>query len=151
MIKMLITNKRMRNVFIALLSMGGVFAQDANTVSNQELEQFAGALMKIQEVTRETQEEMIAAVEKKGLEVQRFNEMMQANQDPDKEVEGSEDEIKKFESATSELDSIQIASQRDMEAGIVEEGLTVERYRAIAALVQNDASLQQKLTEYMKE
>ena len=151
MIRMRRTSTRMLNVFIALLSLAWLSAQDANTVSTQELEQFAGALGKIQEVTQETQQEMVAAVENEGLGIQRFNEMMEATQDPNKEVEGSEDEIKKFESATTELDKIQKESQRHMEAGIIEEGLTVERYRAIAALVQEDAGLQQKLKEYLQQ
>jgi hypothetical protein len=75
---------------------------------------------------------------------------MQAAQDPAQETEGSEEEIKKFEAAIQVLDKIQAESQQDMQDKIAEEGLSVDRYQAIAALVQNDTQLQQKVQQFME-
>ena len=94
---------------------------------------------------------MIQAVEEEGIEVQRFNEIMNARQDPNQEVDASEDELKKFASANREIEDIQNRAQREMMEKIAESGLTVDRYQKIMVAVRNDPALQQKLQSSMQE
>lgn len=145
------TQKKLTVLFLSLIGATWMYAQDGQTVSDQELEKFASAFQQIQLVTQEAQQEMVAAVEQEGLAVQRFSELMQAAQDPNQETEGSDEEIKKFEAAIQVLDKIQAESQQDMQDKIVDEGLSVDRYQAIAALVQNDTQLQQKVQQFMEK
>lgn len=145
------TQKKLTVLFLSLIGATGIYAQDGQAVPDQELEKFASAFQQIQLITQEAQQEMVAAVEQEGLAVQRFSELMQATQDPDQETEGSDEEIKKFEAAMQVLDKIQADSQQNMQDKIVEEGLSIDRYQAIAALVQNDTQLQQKVQQFMEK
>ena len=138
-------------LFTLIIGMGA-FAQteQKEEISDQELKQFASALQQIQVINQQAQQAMVKAVEEKGLEVQRYNEIQQAQQDPNQEAEVTEKELKQYETATQELEEIQVQIQQQMQAKIVEEGLTVNRYQEIAAVIQNDPELHQKLQEYLQ-
>jgi len=121
----------------------GVFAQQASEeVTDKELKQFASAFQQVQRVDQNAQQIMIKAVQDEGLEVQRFNEIQQAQQ--------ANQEIKKYESASTELKKIQVQAQQEMQEKITEEGLTVPRYQEIATSIQASPELQEKLQEYLK-
>jgi hypothetical protein len=94
---------------------------------------------------------MVQIVEDEGIEVQRFNEIMNAQQDPNQEVDASEDELIKFASANREIEEIQTRAQREMMEKIAESGLSVDRYQEIMVAVRNDSALQQKLQSSMQE
>jgi ubiquinone biosynthesis protein UbiJ len=128
----------------------GVFAQQASEeVTDKELKQFASAFQQVQRVDQNAQQIMIKAVQDEGLEVQRFNEIQQAQQ-ANQEVDASNEEIKKYESASTELKKIQVQAQQEMQEKITEEGLTVPRYQEIATSIQASPELQEKLQEYLK-
>ena len=139
-------------LLFTLISGMGAFAQteQKEEISDQELKQFASALQQIQVINQQAQQAMVKAVEEKGLEVERYNEIQQAQQDLNQEAEATEKELKQYETATQELEKIQVQIQQQMQAKIVEEGLTVNRYQEIAAVIQNDPELHQKLQEYLQ-
>jgi hypothetical protein len=156
---MLLSKKLYGLFFILLMSASVVFAQvpqqmpqqQTTEVSDDEIEQFALAFVEVQNIEQKVQPEMIQAVEEEGIEVQRFNEIMNAQQDPNQEVDASEDELKKFASANREIEDIQNRAQREMMGKITKSGLTVERYQEIMTAVRNDPALQQKLQSSMQE
>jgi hypothetical protein len=76
---------------------------------------------------------------------------MNAQQDPNQEVDASEDELKKFAAANREIEEIQNRAQREMLGKIDEAGLTVERYQEIMNALQNDPKLQQKLQQIVQQ
>jgi hypothetical protein len=125
--------------------------QQPAEVSDAEIGQFANAFKKIQSIDQQVQGKMISVIQEKGIEVQRFNEIRNAQQDPDKEVDADEDEIKKFESANQEIEKIQNIAQQDMQKQITDAGLTVNRYQEIMIAVKNDPVLQEKLQKFMEE
>ena len=61
-------------------------------VSDAELSKFAKAYQGLRMMNQEVNQKMMKTVQDGGLEVQRFNEIHQASQDPNKEVEASEEE-----------------------------------------------------------
>ncbi|MFW5656535.1 MAG: DUF4168 domain-containing protein [Bacteroidota bacterium] len=129
----------------------GVFAQPMEEVTDQELKQFASAFLEVQNVDQQAQQNMIDAVEKEGLEVQRYNEIQQAQQNPEQEAgTANDEEIKKYESASKEIEKIQGQTQQKMQEKITDEGLTVPRYQEIAAAVQASPELQQKLQQFLE-
>ena len=150
---MLLSKKLYGLLIVFLMGASVVFAQvpqqmpeqQTTDVSDDEIEQFALAFVEIQNIEQKVQPEMVQAVEKEGIEVQRFNEIMNAQEDPNQEVDASEDELKKFASANREIEDIQMRAQREMMGKITETGLTVERYREIMTALRNDPELQQKL------
>jgi hypothetical protein len=156
---MLLTKKLAGLFFIFLMGIGTVLAQvpqqlpqqQKNEVSDGEIEQFALAFVEIQNIEQKLQPEMVQAVEEEGIEVQRFNEIMNAQQDPNQEVDASEDELKKFAAANREIEDIQNRAQREMLGKIDEAGLTVERYQEIMNALQNDPELQQKLQQIVQQ
>jgi len=112
-------------------------------VSDKELQQFVSVAQHIQVINQQAQQEMIASVQQGGLDVERFSELQQAQQNPNQEAEATDMELKQFETATQELEKIQVQTQQQMQEKIIEEGLTVNRYQEIAAVIQNDPELQQ--------
>lgn len=125
--------------------------QQTSDVSDEEVEQFANSFQKVQQVNQQSQQKMVGAVEEEGLDVQRFNEIQQAQQDPNQDAAASEKEMETFDAAMRQLQVIQNQAQQEMQEKIIEEGLTIERYQEIISMVQSDVSLQQRLQEQMEE
>ncbi|MCA1746251.1 MAG: DUF4168 domain-containing protein, partial [Bacteroidales bacterium] len=116
--------------------------QQTSEVSNEEVKQFASSLQKAQQVNQESQQKMVGAIENEGLDVQRFNEIQQAQQDPNQDAGVSEKEMATYEAAMRQLQVIQNEAQQEMQEKIIEEGLTIERYQEIMSMVQSDVNLQ---------
>lgn len=91
------------------------------------------------------------AVQEAVLEVQRFSEIMEAQQDPNQEMDASEEEIAMLAAASQALQKIQQKAQQDIKKVISDNGFTVQRYQAIMMALRNDADLQQRLREQMEE
>ncbi|MFO7851579.1 MAG: DUF4168 domain-containing protein [Bacteroidota bacterium] len=127
------------------------FAQTEDKVSDKELEQFASAVKEIQEINQKTQMAMIGAVEDEELSVDRFNEIFAATQDPNQEVNASEEEMKKFNKANDEIVKLQNESQKQSEEEILKQDLTLNRYQEITMIIQNDEDLMGKLQKIMEE
>ncbi|MFW6224711.1 MAG: DUF4168 domain-containing protein [Bacteroidota bacterium] len=137
-------------VFFIISSMG-VYAQAEEVVTDQELKQFASAFQQVQKIDQQSQQNMIKAVEKEGLDVQRFNEIQQAQQTPKQESDVSDEEIKKYETVSKKIEIIQEQAQQKMQQVIKEEGLTLPRYQEISEAIKNNSDLQNKLQEYLQD
>jgi hypothetical protein len=140
-------------VLFVMISGIGTFAQtnEGQDISDQELKQFASAFQQIQVVNQEAQQEMAKAVEEEGLEIQRYVEIQQAEQDSSQETTVTDDEMKKYERASTKIEEIHVEAQQNMVEKITDEGLSIDRYQEIATAVQHDPVLQQKLQEYMQQ
>jgi hypothetical protein len=138
-------------LLVILVSVTGVFAQleKPEVVSDEELKQFASAVIEIQSINLQAQEKMINTVQDEGLEVQRFNEIQLALEDPGQDHAITEEELKDFESISEKLDRIQAEAEQEMIDKIKEEGLTENRYQEIAVEVQNDTILLEKLQAFL--
>ncbi len=135
---------------VTVMAVGVVIAQDAPKVSTDDLGKFAAAFQQVQAVNQSSQNEMVKVVEENGLTVQRYNELQQAQQAPDKKVEATEEELASFGSAVENLQTIQVKVQQKMEQKITETGLSVDRYQEIAMALQSDPELQQRFQEQMQ-
>jgi len=124
--------------------------QETIEVSDAELTQFAEVFQKMRMMNQEAQKEMMATVQNEDFELERFNEIHQAQMDPKKEVETSAEEDKKYKAVVSELEKMQPEFQKKMQAVITESDLSMERYQQLAMALRSDAELQQRLQEIMK-
>jgi len=153
---MLILKKTSNLLFLFFFVITGIYAQfpqqqaQPTEVSDGELEHFADALSTIKIIEQQVQNKMVSAVQKSGIEIQRFNEIFEASQNPDKEVDASDEEYEQFNKAKEAIGEIQGEAQKDMQKVIKDNELTVNRYRQIMMAVQNDSELQQKLQEEME-
>ncbi len=150
---MSIAKKITSTIAMTLVSGAMLFAQTEEkkeTVSNEELKQFATAFQQVQVVNQTAQKEMVETVESKGLTVEEYNELSQAVQNPDQKVDASEEKLVTFEQTSKGINEIQVAAQEKMQKEIVNSGLTIERYQEIAAKLQTDPELQQKIQKYIQ-
>ena len=140
---------------IAMMFIGGamLFAQTGEkqeSVTNEELKQFATAFQQVQVVNQSAQKEMVDVVESKGLTVEEYNALSQAVQNPDQATDASKEKMEAFEQTSQGISEIQVVAQEKMQEEILNTGLTIERYQEIAAKLQTDQELQQKIQEYMQ-
>lgn len=121
----------------------------ATDISDEDLQKFVSALQQMQMLNQSAQQEMIGAVEATGLEVERFSQIRQAQQDPSKEPDASEEELSQFQSAVTELEKIQNNINQQMEQQIEAQGLSQARYDEIGNAIQNSPELQARLQQMM--
>ncbi len=124
---------------------------DPASVTDTEMEQFAGVFVELQTMNQQIQQEMMTAVQEEGIEVQRFNEIMNAQQDPNKEVDATQEELELFAAAGQAIQKIQRSAQQDMQKVITDSEISLNRYQSIMAAMQNDAGLQQRLQEQIQQ
>lgn len=124
---------------------------DPASVTDTEMEQFAGVFVELQTMNQQIQQKMMTAVQEEGIEVQRFNEIMNAQQDPNQEVDATQQELETFAAAGQAIQQIQQSAQQDMQKVITDSELSLDRYQAIMAAMRNDAGLQQKLQEQIQQ
>src|SRR5690606_6333720 len=120
-------------------------AQTQTEVSDGELNKIASIFKELQTINLKGEQKMTEAVEANGFEVNRFNEMFEASQSPDKNIEATAEEKEKYGVLMNEIQQIQAGLQEEMESVITDEGLTMERYQQVATAVQTDTKLQQRL------
>lgn len=151
--------RKLLNVFILVFVMGSATVVAQNTkmpqqqnieVSDSELSEFAKVFQQMRVINQEAQQQMIQVVQDSDLKLERFNEIHQANLDPNKEAETTDAESKKYEVAVTKLETIQPKFQERMKNLIDNSSLSVERYQQLAMALQSDASLQQRLQEELK-
>ncbi len=142
--------KKLTSLFLTLLvSSTFVFAQTPQApqdteVSDKEIKTFASAFQQVQALDQKAQQDMVKAVQDEGLSVQRFNEMLQSEEDPNQEANPTEEEKQQYENVNKQIAVIQQKTQQSMQKKIQDEGLSIQRYQEIAFAIQNSPELQEK-------
>ena len=126
-------------------------APDAG-ISDQELESFVKAAVKVEELQKESEGKMVKAIQDEGLEPNRFVEINTLQQNPAADTENavSEKELDNYNKAMKEVQSIQQGAQTEQIKIIEQEGLDVNRYVQIAKAVQQDPGLMKKVQDMQK-
>ncbi|MBW2961476.1 DUF4168 domain-containing protein [Mesonia aestuariivivens] len=140
------------NLFLFLATVGtiGMSAQtEAKKVTDQDLSNFADAYQAVQVENQKAQQEMVTMIEESGLDVNKFQEIQKAQMDPNTEVDATKEELAAHQELMTEIQAMQPKLQTQKEGLIKEKGLTMQRYQEVAAAIQNDQALQQKLQAIM--
>ncbi|MDA3943937.1 MAG: DUF4168 domain-containing protein [Bacteroidetes bacterium] len=124
--------------------------QEKEQISDSTLKLFAGAIQIVQVVNQQAQQQMGKAVVDAGLEVKRYQEIQMASQNPDAEVDITKEEMEKVKLVSQDLQQIQTKAQAEMQEKIGKEGLTLERYQELAAIIQSDPELMQRFQQMMQ-
>jgi hypothetical protein len=124
--------------------------QEQIEVSKKELTEFAQVFQQMRLLNQEAQKEMIEVVKNEDFELQRFNEIHQAKLDPNKEIETTDIEDKKYSLVVAELKNIQPEFQKKIQELISESNLSMAEYQQIAMALKNDPEIQQRLQAIMK-
>lgn len=124
--------------------------QEKIDVSDAELTRFAQVFQQMRMINQTAQKEMMQVVQEENFELKRFNEIHQAKINPQKEVETTKEEDKKYELVVAELQTIQPKFQKKMQQVITESELSMERYQQLAMALRTDTQLQQRLQKIMQ-
>ncbi len=137
---------KLKNVFLFVAMIGtlGLFAQEKE-ISDTELTQFASAYQEMQIQNQEIQHKIVKMIEDEGMDVQRFSAIQQASMDPNHEVEATDSEIKMHQNVILKIQKMQPQFEKEASDKIVATGLTMERFEALATVIQKDQALQQRL------
>ena len=121
-------------------------------VSDAQLSKFANAYKKVSTINKEIQQKMVTKVEDSGLDVKRFNEINQAkqSQSPNSNTEISKEEEDLYNNVIVKINDIQQEFQTKVKKAITNEGIQTSDYEKIAAAIQTDPKLQQRLQQLLQ-
>lgn len=121
-------------------------------ISQQELQKFANAFKRVQLLEQESIETMFEIVKNAGFSRERFGEILEAQQNPQAQpnVEISQEESAKFDSAIAEITENRQETIANMQQAVIAEGLELGRYDQILAVVKDDEDLQNQVLEMIQ-
>lgn len=135
-------------LFMSFFGMLTVMAQtqtQSKPVTDDELQKFITIFTQVQMENQKIQQEMLKVVEENGLTPQRFQEIQQAQANPNSTAEVSAEEKKSYDAVMSILQEMQPALEAQMLKIVTDNGFSEERYTEVAQQIQTDTALQQKL------
>lgn len=143
-----------------LLLSGTAFAQgmqmntaEADTVTDAELESFVAATKEVQMMQQELQLEMQNMIKDEGMEVQRFQQIMQSKQNPQAagSVEVSTEEQEIINKIQPKLQELGQKAQQEQISVIEDNDLTLQRYQQIAQTIRSNPGMMQKVQKMMTD
>ncbi len=125
-------------------------AQETPDYSDEELENFVKAVLKVIPLHQESQALMIDEIEEEGLTTETFNTILEAQhkgEDPDV----AEEEMKAYKNALLTVQAIELKYNEKIVEEIVDAGITPAKYEEIMAYYQKDPEIQMKVNQIMEE
>lgn len=114
--------------------------------TDKELKEFVKINLEMIPIQEKGQEDMLKAIEKEGLEVQRFQELAQAQQAGKlTEVSGDPDEIAKFSQAGQKVLDTQQEVQMKVQEQIVKSELSEEKFQEIYMAYNQSTKVKSKI------
>lgn len=115
--------------------------------SDDELRSFVKANEKVMAIQMEGEQKMIKAIEDEGLSLDRFNEILEQQRDPQRGTETSAEDLKSFNSAAQQILQENAKLERAMESSIQEEGIDVETYKQIMLAYQQNPAIYDRVNK----
>lgn len=118
-----------------------------NEVTDEELQQFGIALVSIQQIEVEANQQIETALDQSELSEERILEIMQIHQQSPQEVqdEVSSDELEEFHHTIEQIGAIHENAQFEMINAVEEAGFDIEEFNELAGLIQENPMLLQRL------
>lgn len=116
-------------------------------VSDQEVQQFATALLNIEPLQMELQAEMEEVIVEGGIDLERFQQLMMAMQNPQlaEQVNMTTEEQETIQELQPKLVQIQMDAESGIVEKIEESGLDVDRYQVLQMGAEQDPELLERL------
>lgn len=118
-----------------------------NDFSDTELKSFVKVNEKVTVIQKESEQKMIKAIEDKGLTVNRFNEILELQRDPQKKTDASQEELTSFNSAAQVIIEENQKLEKQMTTSIEEEGMDIDTYKEIMIAYQQNPTIQSKINK----
>lgn len=156
--------KKTFKILAVSLFMAAPFAVNAQTMppaqqqqevktdfSDEELMQFTKAAEAVNQISQEADAKMVKAIESAGLDLEKFNEIAAAQQNPNAEAPAADDsEMQKFQEVSGQLQEIQTEMQPKMVSAIEESGMDINKYQEVMLAYQQSPELQAKVQKMME-
>lgn len=125
----------------------------SDEVSDEELDRFVSAILAVEPIQIELQGEMEKVIVDEDLELERFQELMMAMQNPQmaEQVGMTEEEQEKIQNIQPKLVELQMEAETEIIAKIEEQGFDVERYNILSMGAQQDQELMARLQQKLEE
>lgn len=120
--------------------------------SDEELEKFADVYVQVVEIQQENEAEMIKAIEDENLDVNRFQEILQAQQQQQgaTEINATAEEMASFNNAAQKIMTVQKEVEAEMKQ-VIEKDLGLDTYQQIVVAYQQSPEVQQKVNQLLQE
>lgn len=120
-------------------------------VSDQELTLVASTLQDLEPIQEELQNDIREVVESKNMNMERFQEILVAMQNPQMadQADISEEEQEKIGEMQPKVMELQMGAQEQMVSAIEDNGLEVQRYQQIIMGIQQHQELAERLQNAM--
>lgn len=141
---------------LTALSSAAVWGQDTvpqpstsmrEDFSDDELQSFVKANEKVMAIQLEGEEKMIKAIEDEGLTLDRFNQILEQQRDPQRGTETSQEELQSFNNAAQQILQENARIEKEMETSIQEQGIDVETYKQIMLSYQQSPVIHDRVNK----
>ena len=119
--------------------------------TDDELKLFLKANKSVAMVQQQAEQKMIQAIEEEEMDINRFNEIANAQQDPNADPGASEEEMATFTKAAEKVMEVQRETQSEVAAAVESEGMEFNEYQQIMMAYQSSPTVQEKLTKLIEE
>lgn len=118
---------------------------------DKELESFVKANQKVNSIQAESETKMMKAIEEENLSVDRFNEILAAQQDPQKGNDATAEEMSAFNSAAQAIMQKRQEMEVKMSKTIEEEGIDLDTYNMIMYAYQQSPKVQERVHQLLED
>jgi len=119
--------------------------------SDAEYEQFVAINMDLIPLQQDADEKMMTAISDNGLEMERFQQLFQAQQQGNI-TDASEDpqEIAKFNEAGQQIMKVQEEANQEIQKKITDSGMDVQKFQQMSMAYQQSPKVKQKIDEMIQ-
>jgi glutamine synthetase adenylyltransferase len=123
----------------------------ADSISDEELEQFAEVATEVQNIQQDSKETVDSLLSENDMEMERFQQIMMSQQNPQDSVNITEEEQQTIEELQPALMQMQQESQQRLINSIEENGLNPQRYQQIMQALRSNPEVMQRFQEVAGE
>jgi hypothetical protein len=122
-------------------------------VSEEELNKFVETISELEPIQVKMQSDMQQVIEDKNISIERFQQLMQAMQNPQmaQQIEITDEERQQIQEIQPDLTDLQMKAQEEMVQKIEENGMDMQRYQAIMMGAQQDQQLMTRLQTALQD
>lgn len=130
----------------------GAQQQVNDNFSDEEYDQFVTINQSLAPMQAEVETKMVGILEDKGMEIPRFQELMQAQRQGNiMDASDDPEEIATFNEAGQEIMKVQQESQQKLQKHITDNGMEIEKFQEMSIAYNQSPKVKEKVDAKMEE
>ena len=118
--------------------------------TDDELGKFVEAAQKVMAIQQQINHDVTEGIESEGLTVEQFQNMFNAMQDPQRELDATEEEQQAFDRAMQKVNDVQQEADTKVMQAVEDAGLSNQEYEEIMTAYQQDPEVQQRVNALLQ-